>query len=128
MGITPVSVTIFSYVFLDKQGSTTISLKRYPTTCWITMEWVSACCRVCTISTWHNHAHVSSRAVPPDTFGKKPPRLLLMFTLFLKVLNCFVVSMYTSNNFPAQCPVLVLPTSGCRNLRLDVCNKKKTIS
>ena len=72
---------------LDKQGSTTISLIGYPTNCWIKMEWVSSLYRVCTISICFSHAHVSSRVVPPYTFGKKQPILSLMVTLLVPIFS-----------------------------------------
>ena len=56
------------------------------------MEQVSSLYRVYTISICFNHAHVSSRVVPPYTFGIKPPILSLYDHSFIQVLNFPIIS------------------------------------
>ena len=107
---------------MDKQGSTTISLKGYPTNCWIKMEWVSSLYRVCTISICFNHAHVSSRVVPPYTFGIKPPILSLMITFYSILISPLFLRLHHIS-FKCNVQLWFLPNSGCRNLHLDLGKK-----
>ena len=70
------------------------------------MEWVSSLYRVCTISICFNHAHVSSRVVPPYAFGIKPPILSLMITLLFKCSISPLISTSTSYILKMQCPII----------------------
>ena len=80
---------------LDKEGSTTISLKEYPNNCWIKMEWVSSLYRVCTISICFNHTHVSSRVVSIYLWYKAI-NIIPDDHSFIKTLNFPIISTSTS--------------------------------
>ena len=106
---------------LDKQGSTTISLKDlkgYPTNCWIKMEKASSSLyRVCTISICFNHAHVSSRVVPPYTFWYKTTTIISLTT-----------TLYSSTKFPHYFYVnIIYPLNAmsnygfCRTQGAEIC-------
>ena len=124
----------FKSCSLEKQGSITISLIGYPTNCWIKMEWVSSL--YSTLFNCFNHAHVSSKVVPPYTFGIKPPILSrISIFLFKYSISPLFHVISTSTSYIHKCNILglgqkkmtiswvlgeVLPKSRFRFLRLDL--------
>ena len=89
----------------------------YPTNCWIKMEWVSSLYRVWTISICFNHAHVSSRVVPPYTFWYKTTTIISLTT-----------TLYSSTKFPHYFYVnIIYPLNAmsnygfCRTQGAEIC-------
>ena len=81
------------------------------------MEWASSLYRVCTISICFNHAHVSSRVVPPYTFWYKTTTIISLTT-----------TLYSSTKFPHYFYVnIIYPLNAmsnygfCRTQGAEIC-------